>query len=37
VAVDVAYLAGFERLDHALFLRHAADPFVGFDTHVFSR
>ena len=30
----LAHLARLERLDHAVFLRHAADPLVGFDGHV---
>ena len=33
MAVAQLDLAGFERLDHALLLGHAADPAVGFDGH----
>ena len=31
--VDLADLIRFEWLDHAVLLRHAADPLVGFDGH----
>jgi hypothetical protein len=27
------YLARFEGFDHAVLLRHAADPFVALDAH----
>ena len=33
LAVGVAYLVRLERLDHAVLLRHTANPFVGFDAH----
>ena len=35
-AGDLLDLARLERLDHAVLLRHAADPPVGFDGHLFS-
>jgi hypothetical protein len=35
-AVHLAHLAGLEGLDHAVLLRHAADPLVALDAHAAS-
>ena len=29
----LAHLPGLKRLDHLLFLRHTANPLIGFNTH----